>query len=195
MSAKKKARRPAAKDEPPIDKAAERDELFARAYVANKRNATAAALEVMPSWSYDTARTEGSKLLAKPHVRRRVRELLSKAFEKLEITAERTLREIARVAYHADMEQFAEWDETGVRLFPSDMLPEGFGSLVAEVSETVTQHGGTKRIKLFDKVSALRDLAKIQGLMEEGDDTVEERARQIRDALERLEDLMTTEAA
>ena len=64
----------------------------------------------------------------------------------------------------ADMRDFAAWGPDGVKLKPSEGIDADRGRAVAEVSETVTQHGGTVRFKLHDKVSALREIGRALGM-------------------------------
>ncbi|MEQ1856166.1 MAG: terminase small subunit [Longimicrobiales bacterium] len=185
----RRSRRPS---EGPVrfEKAREKERLFAHAYVALNRNGLRAAIEA--GYAEPSAAQTAHDLLKKPYVREMIRSYTDEKLAKLDIRAERTLAEIARIAYLGDMASFAEWGPEGVTLFQSDTLPAALTGLVESVSQTKTQHGGTIKLKLFDKVSALRDLAKIQGLLEEGDDTPEQRARAIRDALESLNREMTT---
>lgn len=83
------------------------------------------------------------------------------------ITADRVLKEIARVAF-ADPRQVMSWGPNGVALRDSKELSDDQAAAVAEVSETWTDNGGgSRKVKLHDKVAALEKLARHVGLYEE----------------------------
>lgn len=73
------------------------------------------------------------------------------------IRAARVAAELERIAF-ADAGKFMEWGPDGVTLVASDGMDEAQRRAVAEVSETRpgVAGGGTVRIKLHDKVAALR---------------------------------------
>lgn len=83
------------------------------------------------------------------------------------ITADRVLKEIARVAF-ADPRAVMAWGPGGVTLRESSELSADEAAAVAEVSETWTDSGGgSRKVKLHDKVAALEKLAKHVGLYDE----------------------------
>ena len=90
------------------------------------------------------------------------------------------------------MQHHVRWGPDGVFLLASDELPTVAGVAIAEVSQTVTQHGGTTRIKVHDKLNALWHLARIKGF-DQDHDTPEERALAIRQAMAELEAATTGE--
>jgi phage terminase small subunit len=87
------------------------------------------------------------------------------------ITADRVLKEIARLAF-ADPRAVMAWGPNGVTLRESSELSDDEAAAVAEVSETWTDAGGgSRKVKLHDKVAALEKLARHVGLYEERGDT------------------------
>lgn len=62
-------------------------------------NATRAYLRVKPHVKETTAATEAGKLLGKPEIQAALQAASARLVEKMELTSERTLREIARLAY------------------------------------------------------------------------------------------------
>ena len=66
------------------------------------------------------------------------------------------------------------WGPDGVRLKDSGTLTPAQCRVVAEVSETTTEHGGTIRLKLHNKLTALEKLGERLGLWKtaQGDVTV-----------------------
>jgi phage terminase small subunit len=79
--------------------------------------------------------------------------------ERYEITPERVLGEAAKLAF-ANAKDYFTWGPDGVRLRDCDKLDAEQAAAVAEVSETVTQHGGSVRLKLHDKKGALELLGR-----------------------------------
>jgi hypothetical protein len=90
-----------------------------------------------------------------------IRAYLEKRVEELQATLriqqERVLRELRNVGY-ANMADFVTFGPHGVTLKNSSDLTRDQLAAVSQVTETVTQHGGTKTIKLHDKVGALGKL-------------------------------------
>ena len=80
-----------------------------------------------------------------------------------EITGERVLAEYAKIAF-ANMADFATFGPEGLQLKDASELTLDQAAAVAEVSESKTQHGGTVRFKLHDKLAALNALARHIGL-------------------------------
>lgn len=134
--------------------------LFVKEYLVDL-NATQAAIRA--GYSAKNAGKIGSELLGKT----RIVEALQKEREKLhartEITAERTLREYARLAY-SDMRSFAIWGPDGVTLKDSDELEEDDAVCVSEVSLIAGKYGDSIKFRLHDKKGALDFIAKHLGI-------------------------------
>ena len=62
------------------------------------------------------------------------------------------------------MGAFVEWGKDGVSLRESAELTPELRAAISEVSETITEHGGTVRFKLHDKKGALDSLARHLGM-------------------------------
>jgi phage terminase small subunit len=73
-------------------------ERFVFEYLKDQ-NGTRAYLRAKPGVKETTARTEASKLLAKPNVAVAVQAQRARLVEKMELTSERVLREVARLAF------------------------------------------------------------------------------------------------
>lgn len=115
-----------------------------------------------------------SRLLRNARVRCYLAEIQQQATENTQITLDRVLRELGKIAF-SDMRNYAKWGPEGVRLEPSEHIEPDAAAAVAEVSETITQHGGSIRFKLHDKVSALREIGRQLGMFA---DRVEHTARE-----------------
>ena len=155
-------------------------EAFAHEYTVD-RNGTQAAIRA--GYAEGSAKVTASRLLTNANVAALVHELTTAQFARAEITGDAVLAELGAIAF-SNMNHFARWGASGVTLHESDDLPELAGALVAEVSETVTQHGGTKRLKLHDKLGALALLLK---RFDPDPVSPRERAQAIRQALDELE--------
>ncbi len=83
------------------------------------------------------------------------------------ITADRVVIELAKVAF-GDPRRLLSWGSGGVVLRDSDALTEAEAALVSEVVETRTATGGTRRVKLHCKMTALTALARHLGLFTTG---------------------------
>ena len=80
-----------------------------------------------------------------------------------EITADRVLEELAKVGF-ANAGDYFDWGPDGITVKnKADLTPEQQAA-VAEISETITQSGGTVRIKLHDKIGALEKIGKHLGM-------------------------------
>jgi len=73
-----------------------RQKLFVKEYL-KRRNATQAAIAA--GYSKKNARSIGAENLSKPAIKSAIEEGLKKLEEKCDISAERTIREIAEIAY------------------------------------------------------------------------------------------------
>lgn len=124
-------------------------------------NATQAAIRA--GYSEKTARSIGQENLTKPDIQAAIQEQLDERSRRTEITADRVLMEYARLAF-SDMREFLEWGPSGVTWKDSEKLPPEAAACVAEVSETISEGGRTRRFKLHSKTSALHDVAKHVGM-------------------------------
>lgn len=120
-------------------------------------NATRAAKEA--GYKEKWASSIGYQLLQNTLVKKRISELTEHAIKEIGVTRERVLTELSRIAF-TGMKDLATWNESGVSFKPSKDIDEDVAAAISEVSETVTQAGGTLRIKQHDKVRALEILAK-----------------------------------
>ena len=127
-------------------------------------NATQAYLRAGYSAKTDViAASEGFKLLRIPKIETAIATRRLHLATKLEITQERIAREYARLAF-SDPRQVMTWGPDGVTLRPSSELTADEAATVAEVSQTVTETGGSVRIKQHDKKGALDSLARHLGM-------------------------------
>ena len=87
--------------------------------------------------------------------------------QRTRVSADRVITELAKVAF-GDPRRLFSWGPGGIELRESSELTEAEAALVSEVSETRTAAGGTRKIKLHCKMTALTALAKHLGLFGNG---------------------------
>ena len=127
-------------------------------------NATQAAIRA--GYSPDTANRIGPRLLSNVGVAAAIAEAQAARGRRTEVTADRVVLELARVAF-GDPRRVMGWGPGGVRLRPSAELADEEAAIVAEASQTVTEAGGTIRLKTVDKLGALRLLGQHLGMFGE----------------------------
>jgi len=94
----------------------------------------------------------------------KIAEAIAKALaERPGVTRTRIVDELANIAF-ANAGDYFTWGPHGVSVKPSEDLTEAQRSVIAEASQTVTEAGGTIRIKLSDKQAALEKLARTLGM-------------------------------
>src|SRR3954454_17200496 len=142
----------------------DRQRRFVEQYLVDL-NATQAAIR--SGYSAATANQIGARLLANVKVAAAIAEAQAARSRRTEVTADRVVLELARVAF-GDPRRVMSWGPGGVKLRPSAELADEEAAIVAEASQTVTEAGGTIRLKTVDKLGALRLLAQHLGMLGEG---------------------------
>jgi len=127
-------------------------------------NATQAARRA--GYSEATARQMGAENLSKPVIQEAIGAAVRRRAERVEVQADDVLRELARLGF-SDLRDFSSWGPEGVTLRPSEDLPADLARCVQEVSQTISQGGGSIRFKLHSKTEALQLLGKHLGLFKE----------------------------
>lgn len=117
-------------------------------------NATRAAIRA--GYSEDTAKEIGCENLSKPNIQEAISEAMTERQTRTEVTADRVVLELAKIAF-SDLKDFVNIKEGGVDIKPGDEVD---GHVLAEITETVTTSGKTKKVKLHDKMKALELLGR-----------------------------------
>ena len=137
-----------------------KQERFVQEYLIDL-NATQAAIRA--GYKEKTANEQGARLLTKVSIKQAVNVALEERAARIEITQDKVIKELARVAF-ADPRKIFIWGPGGVILRDSNDLTDDEAAAVSEVSETTTENGGTVKAKLLDKLKALELLGKHLGM-------------------------------
>ena len=125
-------------------------------------NATQAAIRA--GFSKRSAGNIANEYLKKPHIQAELQKRQKKLQEKLEITQEKVLQELASIAF-ANGSDFATVIPGGiVEVIPTSEVPKEKLPAIAGIEQTRT---GVK-VKTHDKVRALEKLGEYLGLFESG---------------------------
>lgn len=143
-----------------VRKLTDKQAAFVAEYLVDL-NATQAAIRA--GYSERTAYRIGAELLQKTSVAEAIAAGQAKRAQRVEITADRVVAELAKIAF-ADPRDLMEWGPDGVKLKASADLTEEQAASVAEVSETTTKDGGSLKLKKHDKVKALELLGRHMGM-------------------------------
>lgn len=137
-----------------------KQERFVEEYLVDL-NGTQAAIRA--GYAETRASTQAWRLLRRPEIADAVEVGKRAKSAALKISAERVLTEYAKIAF-ADIANYAVFGPDGLTLRDMSTLAPEQTAAVAEVTETKTQHGGTVRFKLHDKLAALNAIARHIGL-------------------------------
>jgi phage terminase small subunit len=124
---------------------------FCREYCID-RNATQAAIRA--GYSERSAHVQGTRALTNVNVKSEIERLTNKHSEKTDITAERVLTELFRLA---SVDPRGAFDETG-GLLPIKDMPEDVRRAISGIN--FDDMGNIKSIKFWDKNSSLDKLGK-----------------------------------
>jgi hypothetical protein len=108
--------------------------------------------------------------VAKETIFNNVQQKVQSEYEQI---ASRLLVEYQRLAF-SDMRRIAKWNPSGVDFKDSEALSPDDSACVESVSEHTNQHGGSLKIKLFNKLGAMDSLAEIVGLLKQKEEGGEE---------------------
>jgi len=134
-----------------------RQDAFVREF-AKDLNAAAAARRA--GYSERTAKEQASRLLTNANVAEAIQKSMDARAEKCEITAERVLLELARIAL-AHPGQVCDWGPNFVEIRKKSDLDENTLAAVSEVSVTTNASGASSvKVKMCDKAKALELLGR-----------------------------------
>lgn len=114
-------------------------------------------------YSVRTAGQVGYQLLQKTSIAESISAAQLARSQRTQVTADRVVRELARIAF-ADVRALFQWGPDGVKLLKSADLTDDQAAAVESVAESVTQGGGSLKLKTHSKVAALQLLGKHLGM-------------------------------
>ena len=151
--------------DPTAQNVSDRQAQFCREYL--RTNNAAGAYQVIYGCTIKAAESGGSRLLRNAKVQAYLAQLRQTTARRSEVTLERTLEEIAAVAF-ASITQVLTFTDDGVRLHDSESLPPEVTAAIESISinETITDGGRTvkKSVKLHNKLTALGFLVSYFGI-------------------------------
>jgi phage terminase small subunit len=126
-----------------------RQRLFVQEYLKDFNGRQAA---IRAGYSKSNAARHACRLLGFPHIARMVEEAQAAAFARCQLSVDRVIQEMMRIAFIDPAELF---DDNG-ELKPISQIPREYRAAISSISRN---SDGT-RITLWSKVEALRDLGK-----------------------------------
>lgn len=139
-----------------------RQERFVAEYLIDS-NGTQAAIRA--GYSPHSAKEQASRLLTYVNVKAAIDAGRVAQMKRTGLTADWTLERIKRIA-DISARDVMRWGPDGVTLLPSDEISDEAAYAVSEVSQTISKEGGSIKLKMHDKLGALKLLAQHQGLLE-----------------------------
>lgn len=144
---------------------------FALTYLADPKRCAGRAYATVYGKDYENNRAvcdqSGSRLLKHVKVSAFIKEKddaeEKRITEKYQVNQDKVTRELAAIGF-ANMGDYVEWDNDGVRLIPSDELTDMNKTALKKVMKKESKHGTDISIELHDKRQALVDLGKHLGM-------------------------------
>jgi len=138
-----------------------KQETFVREYLCDL-NATQAAIRA--GYSAKNAGKIGPELLGKTRISEAIEKLMKEREKRTEVTQDMIVRQLAKIAF-LDIKDVVTWDDgQGIKIRPSDEVD---GTVLTEVSETMSEGGWTKKVKMSDRMRAIEMLGKHLGMFKE----------------------------
>jgi phage terminase small subunit len=148
-----------------------KQERFIEEYLIDL-NATQAAIRA--GYSEKTARSQGQRLLTNVDIQEAIQKAMNKRSKRTEITQDRVLQELAKVAF-ADIKDFVSFrTEKTVMDYDSEGEPVAAYSHVIDLKNSdeidgaviseVSLKDGQLKFKLHDKMKALQDIGRHLGM-------------------------------
>lgn len=134
-----------------------KQQAFVQEYLIDL-NATQAAIRA--GYSPSSAGAIGDENLKKPEIKDEIDKAIAERSKRTGITADRVLRELARIAFSDTTRAVSVNSRGSVELMPTDLLSDDDRACISEISGTTTKDGGTIKLKFYDKLRALDILAK-----------------------------------
>jgi phage terminase small subunit len=148
-----------------------REEQFCWLYLQSY-NAAQAYRKAFPSEvrNPSSARVYASKLLAKDNIVARIGAIQGQRLKVAKADAVRVMQELACIAF-TRADDYVQVDGGSVRVRDTADMSRATLAAIQSVEETTTEHGGTVKIKMHDKVKALQLLKEMAGMAQDAEGT------------------------
>ena len=128
-----------------------KQKLFCEEYLVDL-NASQAARRV--GYKHSSASTHAQKLMAQENVKNYISELMNARTERINISADKVLHELAAIAF-SDIRDFVELKEEGLMVKPTADLTTEKARAIESLTENTSARGSKVSIKLHNKLKAL----------------------------------------
>lgn len=146
----------------------ENQKRFCEEYIKDCNATRAYAAVYKNAKGEDSARTAASRLLTNENVQRYIEKLQRKHSKKLNIEARDILSELKHIGL-SRIDNVLDFDDSGVSIKSSKKLPKEVLSSIQSVTVLETENSLKKEVKLYDKISALKQLGESLGLFKDFD--------------------------
>lgn len=147
----------------------DKQQRFCEEYLSDF-NATAAYLRAGYNCNVDTARSSAARLLTNASIQRYLAYLRDRVARRSEVTLERTVEELGRVAF-SNITEALTFDGEGVSFRDSRQLPDSVTAAISSIgmTENMGESGVSRRqsLKMHNKVAALTLLADFFGIRDD----------------------------
>lgn len=117
-----------------VKKVSIKEDHFCLLYISNGLNGSQAATDA--GWSAKTAAQTATKLLTKPHIQARIKQLAKDILDREEVNADTVIKEMARLAF-SDISSIVEWNESGASFIQnSGDIPEDVSRAIESIEVT-----------------------------------------------------------
>lgn len=134
----------------------------------------------------EVAKVNAARLLTLAHVSLYVKQLQNKTSQKHEVSRDRIIGELVKVAF-ADMSEVVEIDDKGKPVIKKDANLNALDSISSSESYSDTGYSKSFSVKKSDKIKAMEMLCKLLGLYDKEDSesrrNLEANSRRVLDAL------------
>lgn len=143
----------------------ERQKLFAEKF-AITRNGTRAWMAVSGTTNEKAASVQAARLLGNARVKAHIDELIGAETNKAKEQREWVINRLMQIA-GVDMSDLASWNESGMTWKDSAQLSDAAKASVQQIEQVMNEHGGTLKIKQYDRMGALKLLGQHFGMFKE----------------------------
>lgn len=151
----------------PVNGLTPKQEGFCTAYIETGNASEAYRLHYDASaMNANTIGRAAHELLKNPKVAERIEELRAEHKERHKATIDKIVKELSIIAF-ADPGDYFDWNKDGVTVKDKASLTPEQRRAISAVEQTVTEAGGTIRIKLSDRQAALEKLGKHLGMFKD----------------------------